>query len=40
MHGVVWAYLEETKLIGCLVGADDHSLDIADIDIAAGDGEG
>jgi hypothetical protein len=32
-------YLEEAELVGGLVGADDQGLDIADINVAACDGE-
>jgi len=32
-------YLEEPEFVWGLVGTDDHSLDVADIDITAGDGE-
>jgi hypothetical protein len=34
------SHLEEAKLIGCVVGPDNQRLDIADVDVAAGDGEG
>ena len=33
-------YLKEAKLVWGLVGADDEGLDISNIDIAAGNGQG
>lgn len=32
-------YLEEAELVGSLVRPDDQGFDIADIDVAAGNGE-
>lgn len=39
IHSVLCAHLEESKLVGRLMGTDDECLDIANIHISAGDSQ-